>query len=105
MSHAPVRLVVVDGESMLPTLEPGDRLLVLRLAPRVGDVVAIDHAGLVKVKRVTAIDGSLVTVLGDNPSASTDSRTFGPVHRSTIIGRAVYRYAPRDRAGRIPLRP
>ena len=105
MAHSPVALVVVDGESMRPALEPGDRLLVVRLAPRVGDVVAFDHAGRRMVKRVAAItsDGE-VTVRGDNAAASTDSRAFGPVARSAIVGRAVYRYAPAARSGRVPSR-
>jgi nickel-type superoxide dismutase maturation protease len=105
MAHSPVALVVVDGDSMRPALEPGDRLLVLRLPPRVGDVVALDHAGRTMVKRVAAITpGGEVTVHGDNAAASTDSRTFGPIPRSSIVGRAVYRYAPAARSGRVPSR-
>ena len=96
-----VRLVVVDGESMRPTLEPGDRLVVVRLPPRVGDLVALHHDDRVLVKRVAAIDGDAITVLGDNADASTDSRGFGAVARSAVLGRAVYRYAPTARAGRL----
>jgi signal peptidase I len=40
-------------------------------------------------------------VLGDNRSHSTDSRTTGPVNRDAISGPAWYRYAPRERRGRI----
>lgn len=101
MSPAPVRLVVVEGDSMRPTLEPGDRLVVLRLPPRVGDVVAVEHGGRVLVKRVAGLAGDGVTVQGDNAAASTDSRSFGPVPRSAVLGRAVYRYAPTARAGRV----
>jgi signal peptidase I len=36
-------------------------------------------------------------VLGDNRGGSIDSRTFGPIHRSRIIGRAWVRYLPLDR--------
>ena len=86
---------------MRPSLEPGDRLLVLRLPPRVGDVVALRHDGRTMVKRVAAVQGDAVTVLGDNAASSTDSRTFGPVGRDAILGRAVYRYAPPARAGRL----
>ena len=106
MSHArhlPLRLVVVEGTSMAPALHPGDRLLVMARRPRVGDVVALQHDGRVMVKRVATVDGSSVTVHGDNLDASTDSRSFGPVPRSAILGRVVYRYAPRQRAGRVPL--
>jgi nickel-type superoxide dismutase maturation protease len=101
------RRVAVHGASMLPALEPGDRLLLLpawRL--RTGDVIAArdprDRDRLL-VKRVSAIDrrAGLVTVLGDNPDASTDSRVFGPLPRRSIAGRAVYRYAPLARAGRL----
>jgi nickel-type superoxide dismutase maturation protease len=97
-----VRLVVVDGDSMRPTLEPGDRLLVLALPPRGGDVVAVQRHDRVIVKRVAAIDhDGTLTVLGDNAAASTDSRDFGPVTPDTVLGRAVYRYAPPARVGRL----
>jgi signal peptidase I len=107
MSHArhrPARLVVVEGISMLPTLHPGDRLLVLGLPPRVGDVVALRHHGRVMVKRVTAIVGSHLMVQGDNAATSTDSRSFGALPLASVLGRAVYRYAPRERVGRVPWR-
>ena len=100
-----VRLVVVDGRSMEPALQPGDRLLVVRAPLRVGAVVALEREGRVVVKRVASIDGGDVVVLGDNAAASTDSRRFGPVPRSALLGRAIYRYAPRGRAGRVPLAP
>jgi signal peptidase I len=35
-------------------------------------------------------------VAGDNAAHSTDSRSFGPVSRSAILGRAWYRYKSRD---------
>ena len=38
-------------------------------------------------------------LLGDNRSDSLDSRAYGPVPRSAIIGRAWYRYAPSARSG------
>ena len=91
---------------MLPTLQPGDRLLVAGiLRGRPGDVVAVvdpRDGGRTMVKRVTAVDGDGVTVLGDNPPASTDSRTFGPVPRRLLLGRVVYRYWPESRRGRVP---
>ena len=90
---------------MLPRLEPGDRLVLLPLRRvRPGMVVALPEPGdpgRVLVKRVAAVDGDRVTVLGDNPAASTDSRTFGPVPAAALLGRAVYRYAPLPRAGRL----
>jgi signal peptidase I len=37
-----------------------------------------------------------VFVMGDNRQASRDSRSFGPVGRDQIIGRALFRYWPLD---------
>jgi Signal peptidase, peptidase S26 len=38
-------------------------------------------------------------VMGDNRPQSQDSRFFGPIERSAIIGRAWLRYFPLDRIG------
>jgi nickel-type superoxide dismutase maturation protease len=92
---------------MLPALLPGDRLLLIPVRRiRAGDVVALPdprQPDRLLVKRAAAIDKDTgtVTVLGDNATASTDSRTFGPVDRRRLLGPAVYRYAPRERAGRL----
>ena len=40
-----------------------------------------------------------IVVRGDNPEASTDSRSFGPVPTSAVLGRVARRYAPSWRAG------
>jgi nickel-type superoxide dismutase maturation protease len=101
----PLARVEVAGDSMLPTLRPGDRLLVWRTRRvRVGDLVVVPDprdASQPVVKRVVEVVGGQVTLAGDNPSASTDSRVFGPVPRETIEGRVIHRYAPSDRAGRL----
>ena len=97
--------VVVSGNSMQPGLSPGDRLLVVPvLRIREGQVVAVSdprRPERVLVKRVHSILGGLVEVRGDNAGESTDSRHFGRVPRSAVIGRAVYRYAPTGRSGRL----
>jgi type IV secretory pathway protease TraF len=51
------------------------------------------------VKRVARRAGSEIFVAGDNESASTDSRHFGPVRPSAVVGRVVYRYHPEARRG------
>ena len=94
----PLGRVVVEGGSMRPTLEPGDRLLVVRRRSyRPGAVVAVadPRDGRLLVKRVVAVtdDGRLV-MAGDDPAASTDSRTFGPVSPALVRGEAVRRYFP-----------
>ncbi len=97
------RLRVV-GQSMVPSLYPGDEVLVDRQAyvsrlPAVGDLVVAMHPGrpgLKIVKRVVAItkggsetsaSSNTYTLLGDNPSASTDSRSFGNLPDQMIIGK------------------
>ena len=94
--------VVVTGASMAPTLLAGDRLWLLPLPARVGDVVAVPDpraADRLLVKRVVERRGDELVVAGDAPDLSTDSRSFGPVSRRGVVGRAVFRYAPRDRIG------
>jgi signal peptidase I len=91
---------------MVPTLQPGDRLL-LRRAGRLrrGDIVALRDPRddlRIMIKRVRAVTPAGIDVRGDNPSRSTDSRTFGPVAPAAVLGRAWYRYAPRGRTGRLP---
>ncbi|MGI8806948.1 MAG: nickel-type superoxide dismutase maturation protease [Acidimicrobiales bacterium] len=101
----PLRRVEVTGDSMRPALAPGDRLLVLRDGRmRVGDMVAVADPrtpARMLVKRVAACGPGGVTVLGDNAAASTDSRVLGPVAPGSIRGRAVYRYFPESRRGRL----
>jgi nickel-type superoxide dismutase maturation protease len=111
-AHLGTRRVAVEGPSMVPTFEPGDRLLVVRLPRRwpvrPGDVVALADPRAPErllVKRVAAAEAGLVTLVGDNPLESTDSRDFGPVERTEVWGRVSYRYAPAGRAGRVRRRP
>lgn len=40
-------------------------------------------------------------VLGDNRANSHDSEDFGPITRSMINGKVVYRYSPRSRMGKV----
>ena len=100
----PLTRVEVVGDSMLPALAPGDRLVVVAGRAAVGEIVAVTDPrtpARTLVKRVAAQGPEGVTVLGDNPAASTDSRILGPVAAGAIRGRAVYRYSPESRRGRL----
>jgi nickel-type superoxide dismutase maturation protease len=101
-----LRRLVVEGDSMRPALRSGDRVVALGWRrPRPGQLVAArdprDHDRVLVKRAVTTDDEDGVTVAGDNPDASTDSRTFGAIPWSLVIGRVVYRYSPADRAGRV----
>ena len=105
---------------MRPTLRPGDRLLVWRWTwlggLRRNHLVVLrdpEQPGLHLVKRVAAMPGQAyagvaglhgLVVLGEDPSASRDSRAFGRVAREAIVGRVVWRYLPGARRGRIDIR-
>lgn len=94
----------VAEESMLPVLAPGDWVLAVKRprSPKVGDVVAIDHPDRPRftlVKRVAAVDGDRLTVLGDRPEASVDSRLFGVIASDSVQARLILVYRP------LPMRP
>ena len=88
---------------MTPTLAEGDRLVVMRLgSPVAGDLVALHdpvEPERLLVKRVIAVLPGGLEVRGDNPAVSRDSRTFGPVATSRVIGKVVYRDFPPAWAG------
>jgi nickel-type superoxide dismutase maturation protease len=90
-------IVEVRGRSMASTLLPGDRLLVVRAPPRVGDVVLAPdprEPSRELIKRVVAVDAIGVRLRGDNVTASTDERTFGTVSLDAVEWRAVVRFWP-----------
>jgi type IV secretory pathway protease TraF len=65
---------------------PGAHHLVKRVAA-LGDAYGCGVAGPVTEATITEhLPSDSVVVLGDNPSASQDSRHFGPVGRRSIIG-------------------
>jgi nickel-type superoxide dismutase maturation protease len=89
---------------MEPALRDGDWIVVARLSrpPRVGEIVlARDPRASERLvlKRVATIEDGSCTLLGDRPEESTDSRQFGAVALSDVLGRAVFRYSPLRRAG------
>jgi len=103
-----VRLYAIPSSSMAPTLNAGDHIVVTpyrSAAPQRGDVIVF-HSPLnsdeLLVKRIAGVPGDLVQaregrlivpsdcyfVLGDNRANSFDSRNWGVLARSLIVGRA-----------------
>ena len=90
---------------MVPAYRPGDRLAVNKLAyvaraPRVGDVVVLRDPQMPSrylLKRVAGVSPEAGSsrryeVLGDNAPYSRDSRAFGQVRHSAIIGKVWFKY-------------
>lgn len=78
--------------SMHPTLADGRLVLAITGLRnlKIGDVIIFRHEGLEKIKRVQFCDSAKLFVVGDNQQASTDSRRFGWVERSNVIGRVFW---------------
>ena len=110
------KAVELRGDSMSPTYNDGDWLL-FRLFPAkarvgkvkarvgnlIGKVVLIQRQSQVgtdflQVKRVTQISNNTnkrkeeFWVEGDNKSASTDSRSWGALDSTQVIGKLIFRY-------------
>ncbi len=100
-------LADVYNPSMLPTLRPGDQLLLcygVRVRP--GDVVVLRHPlqqDLLIVKRAVRRRGEGWWVLGDNPRVTNDSREFGVVPDGMVVARAVLRLRGPGGAQRSPV--
>ena len=118
---------------MLPTIEPGDWLVVnprVRAWPAPGAVVVFREpmTDALALKRVAAGPGEKVRfaegyltlaedeawLIADAQEALTvaagfgppiDSRRFGPVSADRLVGRVLFRYAPLRRIGRIAAAP
>jgi nickel-type superoxide dismutase maturation protease len=90
----------VEGESMLPEVSPGERVLVNKAAywlgkPSSGDLVVLRDprdSNRLLLKRLAVLEGDRWHVVGANASASTDSRTFGTVGRESLVGKVLLRY-------------
>ncbi len=94
-----VALFRVFGHSMMPTILPGQRVLVsgvpyLFTKPKKGDIVLLKDPQNKSylVKRIVCVHVGTYTVLGDNSQDSKDSRQFGEIHESAIIGKVLFSF-------------
>lgn len=104
-------IMYVDGESMLPTYQEGQFVVVNKTAfwltePEVGDVVIARSlsSNKVVIKRLAGVPGTTITLRtgqeytlkeneyflrGDNRAISLDSDTYGPITRDRILGMVI----------------
>ena len=90
------RAILVEGDTMLPSLKNGDGDLIDPDAEiAAGDIIIAKHPfkkSVIILKRLAEIDeNGNYFLVGDNPSESTDSRTFGAISAKHILGKAVCR--------------
>ena len=84
----------IEGDSMAPTLMPGDQVSVDRKAEiAAGDIVVARHPfkkNVTMIKRVREVEeNGLYFLISDNSEGSTDSRSFGSVSKKLIMGKVV----------------
>ena len=91
------RVMQVEGHSMWPTLKPKDRVIVRPLnqhsaLPAIGSILVCIHPQQPSrqvIKRLSAFAENQLTILGDCPDASTDSRQWGGIPKRCLIGEVV----------------
>jgi signal peptidase I len=82
----------VEGPSMQPTFISGDIVIARKIKPKdvlVGDVVVVRYQGTDIVKRIVSIENNKLYIVGDNLSASTDSRNYGELPLKSAKWRVV----------------
>jgi hypothetical protein len=97
---------------MLPTLRPGDRLLLdyrrephpgdLVVTRLPGDVLAVKRAG---ERRTTELGAPGWWLLSDNAAEGSDSRTYGAVPEGDVLAVVVKRIWPLRRTRAVPDSP
>lgn len=92
MSFAPLMIRRVQGHSMVPVLPPGTLVIALRwfrtLKPE--RVIVFERHNREIVKRIDHLTSDGLYVLGDHPETSTDSREYGPIPSSSVLGVVVW---------------
>lgn len=79
---------------MEPTIKAGETILVNRIqylfsSPQKDDIIALrdPRDGKILIKRITKKTRTEYFVQGDNKNSSTDSRVFGMIEKSAIVGK------------------
>ena len=69
--------------------------------PYISDKTSLWEGGYIKEGEPVVVPEAEILVLGDNRPRSSDSREFGPIPVSSIIGQVFYRYFPPSKMGSI----
>ncbi|MCU0238926.1 MAG: nickel-type superoxide dismutase maturation protease [Pyrinomonadaceae bacterium] len=83
----------IEGNSMLPTLQNGDQVLVEKNENyQINDIVVAKHPfqkSVILIKRISEINEKGFYLIGDNASESTDSRTLGTFAKKDLLGKVI----------------
>ena len=88
-----IEILKVKGNSMSPHAKDGDYVLIFRFfKTKKGCVVVAEDPRDQKLlmKRVHKVTKKGIELRGDNKLGSTDSRHFGPVQKTAILGRVLW---------------
>jgi hypothetical protein len=81
----------VEGDSMLPSLKAGDIVLArLTSSMKAGSIVIAKMNGREVIKRVRSASKDGAFLVGDNLHKSSDSRKYGMVPKSDILGTVIF---------------
>jgi len=87
-------LILVDDESMMPTLRPGDSILLDRRAtkPDREGIYILRMNGVPLVKRLQILPGGIIKAVSDNPAYETFSFRLSDINDRdfAILGRVVW---------------
>lgn len=82
----------IVGDSMTPTLKNGQLIIATGIFQKLvpGNVVVFRHNHIEKVKRLKVINKQEIYLEGDNLLESTDSRSFGWLNISQVVGKVIW---------------
>lgn len=86
------KLRKVTGNSMLPALDQGDFVIIIKCRPQIGDIVVAKHSKYGEIiKRVSKINSTGYELSGDN-NKSINSKKIGFISPKNILGKVLLRF-------------
>ena len=86
-----LRIFKVSGHSMMPTLNPNEKVLVSSIpylfgSPKKGDIIIFKYEKKFLIKKISKVEGGRYLVEGENKN---DSLKIGEIERSDIVGKVI----------------
>ena len=92
-----IKIIKVTGNSLSPSLLPGDYVLILKHFPFTklydpGDILVLNHSeyGLLIKKTISADPIQGVYEVGGTHPLSKDSNSLGLINHQDVIGKVIY---------------